>query len=196
MAAVDRNEHDHLLIRRTLDGDQEAFGILMRRYQRDVHSLLRGVLRNSSDADDLTQEAFYRAYRYLDRFDLRRPFAPWIHRIGLNLAFRHLRRSRMGTFSLEDEHPATGRSLRDALPSPGAERRITGRLELRQIEEALGQIPPMHRSILTLRGIHGLRYEEIAAILGIPEGTVMSRLSRARAALRDILGSGNRREPR
>ncbi len=196
MAAVDRNEHDHLLIRQTLDGDQEAFGILMRRYQSEVHSLLRGILRNRSDADDLTQEAFFRAYRYLDRFDLRRPFTPWIYRIALNLAFRHLRRGKKGCLSLEDEHPATGQTLRDSLPAPCAAKRIADRLELWQVEEALEQIPPMHRSILILRAVHGLSYEEISGILGIPEGTVMSRLSRARASLRDALAHGHGKESR
>jgi len=190
LAAVDLNEPDHLLIRQTLGGDQEAFGILMRRHQSDVHSLLRGIVRNGADADDLTQEAFFRAYRYLDRFDPRRPFTPWICRIAINLAFRHLRRRTKGCLSLEEEHPATGRSLRDSLPAPDSDRRIAGRLELRQVEAALEQLPPMHRSILVLRAIHGLSYGEIAGILGIPEGTVMSRLSRARASLRDALIPG------
>ena len=192
--ARDAEESDGALVRKTLGGDPEAFGVLVRRYQRGLHALIRGIVRDSNDADDLVQEAFFRAYRYLDRFDPGRSFRPWLFKIGANLSFRHLRRRRSGMWiALEQENPDTGLSAADRLPSPGAEDAVTRHLETRTLGEAMDRLPPLFRSILILRAVHEMRYEEIAETLGIPVGTVMSRLSRSRQALRALLAAGSDR---
>lgn len=181
-------ERDGELVRRTLAGDRTAFGVLVGRYQRGLYALIRGIVRNSADADDLVQEAFFRAYRYLDRFDTDRSFRPWIFKIGANLSFRHLRKQRRGSWiSIDAEDPRTGLTLGDRLHSPGAEDAVPRRAEYRRLSEAMDRLPPLYRSILVLRSVHELHYEEIAETLGIPVGTVMSRLSRARRALRELL---------
>lgn len=189
---------DAELIRRTLAGERNAYGILLLRYQRPLHALVRGIVRVPEEADDLVQETFFRAYRYLDRFDVERAFRPWLFKIGANLCFRHLRRMRRGGWvSLEEEHPRTGQTLLDRLENPGAEEAVTRPLETARLGEAIDRLPPLHRTILVLRGVHQLRYEEIAETLGIPVGTVMSRLNRARRALRDLLTEpGREREIR
>jgi RNA polymerase sigma-70 factor (ECF subfamily) len=181
-------ERDGELVRRTLAGDRPAFDILVGRYQRGLYALIRGIVRNSADADDLVQEAFFRAYRYLDRFDTDRNFRPWIFKIGANLSFQHLRKQRRGSWlSIDAEDPSTGRTLGDRLKSPGAEDAVPRRAEYRRLSEAMDQLPPLYRSILVLRAVHELHYEEIAETLCIPVGTVMSRLSRARRALRELI---------
>lgn len=160
----------------------------MTRHARGLHGLILGTVRNPQDADDLTQEAFFRAYRYLSRFQSDRSFRPWLYRIGLNLAFTHLRRSRSGRWlHLDEADPETGRTPLERLADPDAEARVTRSAEVRGLEDAWESLPPLYRSILNLRVVQGLHYEEIAEVLGIPQGTVMSRLSRARAALRGAL---------
>ena len=181
-------ESDGELVQRTLAGDRTAFGILVGRYQRGLYALIRGIVRDSPDTDDLVQEAFFRAYRYLDRFDTERNFRPWIFKIGANLSFRHLRKQRRGSWiSIDAQDPRTGLTLGDRLKSPGAEDAVPHRAEYRHLSEAMDRLPPLYRSILVLRAVHELHYEEIAETLGIPVGTVMSRLSRARRALRELL---------
>jgi RNA polymerase sigma-70 factor, ECF subfamily len=181
-------ERDGELVRRTLAGDRSAFGTLIGRYQRGLYALIRGIVRDPADADDLVQEAFFRAYRYLDRFDTDRNFRPWVFKIGANLSFRHLRKHRRGSWiSIDAEDPQTGLTLGDRLRSPGAEEAVPRSAEYRQLSEAMDRLPPIYRSILVLRAVHELHYEEIAETLGIPVGTVMSRLSRARRALRGLL---------
>jgi len=191
----ERPASDAELVRRTLSGERDAYGVLMQRYQRGLHALVRGIVRDAADADDLVQETFFRAYRFLDRFDAERPFRPWLYKIGSNLCFRHLRRARRGTWlSLDDENPETGTALVDRIENPGAQQAVTRPAETRALAEAIDQLPPLHRTILVLRAVHELRYEEIAETLGIPVGTVMSRLNRARRALRDLLASPPQRK--
>jgi RNA polymerase sigma-70 factor (ECF subfamily) len=183
-------ESDESLILRTLRGSREAFDTLMSRHQRGLYQMLRGIVRNHADADDLTQEAFFRAFRYLDRFDRARPFRPWLYKIGVNLACHHLRRSRRARWvSLDEEHPETGVTLADRMEHPGAEAEVRRPLETRRLAEAMQMLPPLHRTVLVLRAVENLRYEEIAVILAVPVGTVMSRISRAREALREILAA-------
>jgi len=182
---------DEDLVARALDGDAAAFGTLMRRYQGAVHRLVQGIVRNRTDADDLTQETFFRAYRYLGGFDPGRPLSPWLLRIAANLAFTHLRRQRRGAWlSLDAEHPRTGRTVLDSVNAPGAEAAVERPARHRELEAALDALPPLYRSILVLSAVHEMRYDEIASILGIPIGTVMSRLSRARTAMRRQMEGG------
>ncbi len=183
-------ERDGELVKRTLAGDRTAFAVLVGRYQRGLFALIRGIVRDPADADDLVQEAFYRAYRYLDRFDTDRNFRPWLFKIGANLSFRHLRKQRRGSWiSIEAEDPETGLTLGDRLRSPGAEEAVPRGVEHRRLAEAMDRLPPLYRSILVLRAVQELHYEEIAETLCIPVGTVMSRLSRARHALRELLAA-------
>ena len=167
-------------------GDQAAFGQLVRHYQRAVHRLAYGLTRNPSDADDLAQETFVRAWQALRRFRVGEPLYPWLSRITVNLAFSLFRRRKRRPedaieplleagrqFGTEDdpiEHAA--RNERDA-----------------QLAAAFEELSPDHRVVLVLRAVEDLSYEEIAQRLGVPPGTVMSRLSRARAELKSRLAA-------
>lgn len=188
LGAAAREDAD--LVRRTLAGDRTAFEGLVRRHHRDLLRLLRRITRNVEDAEDMAQEAFLRAFRALDRFDLDRPFRPWLWTIGIRLALHSLARKERGNVSLEtaggdDDEDRSGSgpwwSDRRALEQ------IDARLLQREVEEAMAGLDPQHRAILVLRIIEERSYEEIAELLEIPKGTVMSRLNRARARLKERL---------
>jgi RNA polymerase sigma-70 factor, ECF subfamily len=181
---------DAELVRRTLAGDRTAFDGLVLRYHRDLLRLLRRITRSVEDAEDLSQEAFLRAYRALDRFDLEKPFRPWLWTIGIRLALQAIARKGRNNVSLDGPDRETDGERRGDGPWLADHRtveQIDERLVQRDLMEALDQMDPQHRAILILRVIEERSYEEIASILHIPQGTVMSRLNRARISLRKRL---------
>lgn len=184
-------------IRRTLAGDRNAFEGLVRRHHRDLARMLRGITRSIEEAEDLTQEAFLRAYRALDRFDLARPFRPWLWTIGIRLALHAIARKDRRNVSLDDEDEESGaRSDGPWMADTSSVHRIEENLARDDIERALATLDPEHRAVILLRAVEEKSYEEIAEILGIPKGTVMSRLFRARMRLREKLeGSHVRTRP-
>jgi RNA polymerase sigma-70 factor (ECF subfamily) len=172
------------LVRAAQRGDHAAFGEIVRRYQRSVHRVAYGLTRNASDADDLAQEAFVRAYQAIGRFRVGEPLYPWLSRITVNLAYSLFRRRRRRPETPIEPLIEAGRQWAgDEDPAEDTARREHDR----QLQEAFGELSPEHRSVLVLRVVEGLSYEQIATSLSIPIGTVMSRLSRARAELRSRL---------
>lgn len=172
-------------LERAKRGDKGAFGALVAAYQRRAYAAAYAIVGNREDAVDLAQDAFVRAYGAMARFDTAMPFYPWLHRIVRNTCLNHLkRRGRRGETSL------------DALISDGYEPVETGAdpeasalaLEERaQILAAMDTLPHAQQEILRLRHLLELSYAEIAATLGVPIGTVMSRLHAARRALKQAL---------
>lgn len=171
-------------------GDRNAFGRLVERHQRRVYSLAFGILRSREDAWDVAQEAFVKAYRNLDRFEGNAAFYTWLYRIAYNLAIDTLRdRSRIDAVDIEDR----SRSVEDALeregrkiadhPADMAERQELARV----LNEAMARLSDKHRAIIVLREVEGLAYEEMAEVLAISKGTVMSRLFHARQNLQALL---------
>ncbi len=164
-------------------GDRHAYELLVKRYAARAVAVARGILRDSSLAEDVAQEAFVRAFRAIRRFDLRERFYPWFYRIVKNCSLTALKRRRTGDLSLDAEKaPAVEAPRND--PSD-----VAARKELRgTIEAAMDQLSDPHREILHLSHFEGLAYKEIADCLSIPIGTVMSRLYAARQALKKVLG--------
>ena len=172
------------LIRAAQGGDSEAFTELVRRYQRAVYRVAYGLTRNASDADDLAQEAFVRAYQALDRFRVGEPFYPWISRIAVNLAYSLFRRrKRRPETSIEPMLEAGHQWEGGEDPIEDVARREREG----HMKAAFDELSQEHQAILVLRVVEGLSYGEIAESLHIPTGTVMSRLSRARAELKKHL---------
>ena len=172
---------ESFLIARAQRGDPSAFEEIVRLYQRRVYGVALRIVRAHDVADDVTQEAFLRAWRSLDRFDLERPFGPWVCRIAANLAVNHVRSPRAREEGLPDGHAET----RTNAPGPlGALLDAEGATVL---ERAMGQLPQEQRAVLVLRVVEELSYAEIAETLGISPGTVMSRLFRARERLAQSL---------
>jgi len=164
-------------------GDRDAFETLVRRYASRATGVARSILRDAALAEDAAQEAFVRAFRAIRRFDLTQPFYPWFYRILKNVCLSTLKRRRVTVFSLDAE---------DAPPveaPPSDPSKSAARHELREtILAAMDTLSDAHREILHLAHFEHLAYKEMAACLGIPVGTVMSRLFAARKKLKEALG--------
>jgi RNA polymerase sigma-70 factor (ECF subfamily) len=176
-------DDDQSLVEACRAGDTQAFGVLVRRYQDRLFPTVLRLTGRTEDAYDLLQEAFLRAYQKLGHFQGQSSFYTWIYRIAVNMALSGRRKRRLVV------DPQSVQRLDPADPSLQSD--PTLRLERAerdaQVLKALNGLAADHRAVLVLKDMDGLRYEEIAAVLGIPIGTVRSRLHRARGELRDRL---------
>lgn len=180
----DAGPDDSALIAASQRGDQSAFSELVRRYQRSVYRVAYALTRNASDADDLAQETFVRAWGAIGRFELGQPLYPWLARIATNQAyslFRH--RKRRPETSIEPLVEAGVQWGTDDDPADHAARNEHGA----RLRAAFEQLSQEHQAVLALRVLQDLSYEQIAEALGVPIGTVMSRLSRARTDLKRLM---------
>jgi RNA polymerase sigma-70 factor (ECF subfamily) len=187
---------DPQAIERARQGDHEAFRVLVERYQGRAYRLAVRVLRDEERARDAVQEAFLKVYAGLGRFEGRSSFYTWLYRVVMNLCLDMERRERSGRRVDLPDAEALERAARDAgtLGSLGWAGREPGpataveRLELRRaVGVAIDALPDGPRETLVLREVHGLSYAEIAQVLGIPKGTVMSRLHYARKRVQEAL---------
>ena len=186
---VNNEASDHEIVLRARDGDHEAFRILVKRHETRVHALALRLLRDPDWAQDAVQEAFIKAYRALRKFEGRSAFGTWMYRLTYNHCLDMRRADKSGRYVEWEEERAMGASDSPALASSirGPEEEIE-RGELReQLQKAIETLPEPIRQTLVMREIDGLRYGEIADLLEIPKGTVMSRLFHARKRLREVL---------
>jgi len=189
-------EVDQQLVERAQRGDKRAFDLLVSKYQRKLGRLLSRFIRDSTEVEDVTQEAFIKAYRALPTFRGDSAFYTWLYRIGINTAKNYLvalgRRAPTTTTidSEEAEGFEDGDQLRD-LNTPEDE--LASKQVAETVNQTLGELPEELRTAITLREIEGLSYEDIANIMNCPIGTVRSRIFRAREAiaskLRPLLGT-------
>jgi len=172
------------LIRRVKAGEHEPFNELMTRYNRKIYHVVYTLTRNHEDTQDLVQETFIRAFENIRRFDEQYRFYTWIYRIAVNLSFTFLKRRKLAPVSVESDDPEGGETeLPDNRAVPFAEQSD----QRRNIERALALLPAEQRLAISLRTYDGLSYAEIADVMHTSVGTVMSRLSRARDKLRELL---------
>ena len=189
-------EVDQQLVERAQRGDKKAFELLVSKYQRKLARLLSRFIRDAAEVEDVTQEAFIKAYRALPTFRGDSAFYTWLYRIGINTAKNYLvamgRRAPTTTEidSEEAEGFEDGDQLRD-LNTP--ENELATRQIAETVNQTLSELPEELRTAITLREIEGLSYEDIANIMNCPIGTVRSRIFRAREAiaakLRPMLGT-------
>ena len=191
-------EQEKKCIRQVLSGDVNAFEDLVSACEKNAYNLALRMLGNAQDAEDVVQEAFLKAYRSLPEFRLDSRFSVWFYRIVSNLCLDLLRRKgRRGEQSLtvEDEDGEESQlELPDERFEPAAllERKLTREA----VRRGLGALPPEYRQILLLRELEGLSYEEIGRVLSLEEGTVKSRIFRARKRLcAFLLADGNLPDP-
>jgi RNA polymerase sigma-70 factor (ECF subfamily) len=183
-------EVDHQLVERAQRGDKKAFELLVVKYQRKLARLLSRFIRDTSEVEDVTQEAFIKAYRALPSFRGDSAFYTWLYRIGINTAKNYLvamgRRAPTvtGVDSEEAESIEAGDQLKD-LNTP--ENQMMSRQIVETVNQTLQELPEELRTAITLREIDGLSYEEIAQIMNCPIGTVRSRIFRAREAIAEQL---------
>jgi RNA polymerase sigma-70 factor (ECF subfamily) len=194
-------EVDQKLVERAQRGEKQAFELLVSKYQRKLARLLSRFIRDPTEVEDVTQEAFIKAYRALPTFRGDSAFYTWLYRIGINTAKNYLvamgRRAptTTGYDSEEAEGFEEGEQLRD-LNTP--ENMLMSRQVAETVNRTLQELPEELRTAISLREIEGLSYEDIAEVMDCPIGTVRSRIFRAREAiaekLRPLLGTrGDRR---
>lgn len=174
------------LVQRTMEGDEEAFGVLVKKYRTKVFNLAYSLTRDRDAADDLAQESFIKAYFALPRFKLKSGFGTWLYRIAMNTVKDYLRkkgRIREVAFGKEIEHLVIQEDEMER-----KEKKQQEEQNRRLVHEAIQSLPEKYQLILSLRDIQGFSYGEIADILNISPGTVDSRLHRARKSLRKKIG--------
>ncbi len=175
-------ESDEGLIERTRQGELAAFDVLVHRHRNVVYRTAARIV-GPSEAEDVTQDAFLRAYHRLDQYRGRAAFRTWLLQITHNAALNTLARAR--------RRPAEADSASDHVPDRDPVRQPVTRLERRErqqrLELKLGRLRPEYRSLLVLRDLEGLSYTEIADVLEMPLGTVKGRLHRARDELIELL---------
>ncbi len=184
MRQFEQNE-DHKLILRAKDGDMDAFESLVKKYQKPVYALCRRMTGEHQSADDLSQETFIKAYISLQKFKDGKSFFSWIRKIALNNSLNYLKKRKR-------EEPLGIRELKvteninstpQELPQ---EQLLRNGMEVK-FKEALEALPLDQKTVFILRVLENLSYKAIADLLNIPEGTVMSRLSRSRKKLKTLL---------
>jgi RNA polymerase sigma factor (sigma-70 family) len=172
---------DAELARQAAGGDSDAYGELVNRHAAAARRLARTVLQNAEDADDAAQEAFLLAWRHIGRYDPARPFAPWLMRIVVNAAADLRRKRRVRT---TEEIPASALSM-ETTPEEATDRTLFRS----RLSAALAELPERQRMAVVLFDVEGYAHADIAAMLGVPEGTIRSDVFHARRALRQALGA-------
>ncbi len=172
------NESEWLV--RALEGDDEAFTRLVEIYQKPVYNLCYRMLGTAGEAEDAAQEAFLRAYRNLNRYDLKRSFATWLLSIASHYCIDQLRKRRFTTFSMDDDDHAW---LEPPDPGPNPEVALTQNEKQEQVQALLASLAPKDRSAVVMRYWYNYSYEEIAQSLSLSVSAVKSRLHRARKTL-------------
>lgn len=178
---------DRRLIGACVAGKSAAYGVLVRRYQDRLYNTVFRLLDNAEDAQDVVQESFINAYQSLASFKGDSLFFTWLYRIAMNASIS-LRRKKKVTISLEtgSKHDLLIDPLdesQDNQPGDAMERRE----DESRLASALARLSPEHKAVIVLKDIEDLKYEDIAAALEVPVGTVRSRLHRARLELREVL---------
>ena len=185
------NPDDRRLIDECLAGRAESFGPLVLRYQDRLFNTVLRVLNSHEDAADAVQDAFINAYQNLGSFKGDAEFYTWLYRIAFNSAVT-LRRKRKVTVSLDQvagaERDGSGYDPPDPRGEVGPGVALERSEEDRLLLAALARLSVEHRAVLVLKDIDGLKYEEIAEAIGVPIGTVRSRIHRARSELKELLG--------
>jgi RNA polymerase sigma-70 factor (ECF subfamily) len=182
------NGDDHRLIADCLQGQTAAFGELVRRYQDRLYNTVYRLVGSAEDAQDVVQEAFLHAYQSLDRFKGDSRFFTWLYRIAVNSAIS-LKRKHRAVLSIHASREGQGGG---AEPLDNSEFSQPGQTleraeEERRVQAALSRMSAEHRAVLILKDMEDQKYEDMAAILQVPIGTIRSRLHRARLELRELL---------
>ncbi len=180
----DRAAEDQRIVRAVLKGDRNAFGSLVARHQKLVASAAWRYGVRQEEIEDLVSEVFFKVYRNLRQYRPEHSFSTWLYRLAANHVLDHGRRSRR-----EGRRVEMPQQLCD--PGSGPGERLEDRERLSLVRSALAELRPRYREVLFLVYIEGLRVEEAAWTLGVPQGTIKSRLLRGREALRRVLVARN-----
>ena len=185
-ATVEAADPDLRLLERCRQGDARAFETLFRKYQTYVYNISLGMLANSEDAADVTQETFLRLHRNLDSFRGDSTFSTWLYRVAVNLCITEIRKRGRSKYQYLEEvaHDEDG-PLTEAEIGPAPEEAMVQAEDRKVVHQALRMLPPDYRAVMVLRHFQQLAYEEIAEVLGLSLSQVKTRLFRARKLFKD-----------
>jgi RNA polymerase sigma-70 factor (ECF subfamily) len=178
---------DQQLIDECLSGQTEAFGQLVVRYQDRLYHTLVSVTGSAEDARDVAQDAFVQAFHKLSTFRGQSAFYSWLFRIAMNAAISRKRKNRRPTVSIEAAKENAGVEPIDGHPETSPSHAIELTEQQVMVRTALAELPEDYRTVLVLKEMEGLKYEQIAEIVGCPIGTVRSRIHRGRTELKEKL---------
>jgi RNA polymerase sigma-70 factor (ECF subfamily) len=186
-----RDSHaDDALVAQARTGDRAAFQALFQKYHRRVYAVALGVVKRPEDAMDVVQDAFIKVHKHIGTFQGASSFYTWLYRIVMNLGIDHVRRTRKVVEWGDDvplDQAAGDRALLPKLTEGDPGKSIARRELSEKIRQALDALPEYHRAVILLREVEGMSYEEIAEVLNVPKGTIMSRLFHARRKMQDEL---------
>lgn len=185
-----RHHEDDALVERARARDHAAFEALFKKYRGPAYGIARSVVKRHEDAQDVVQDAFIKVHRHIATFQGTSSFYTWLYRIVMNLSIDHIRKKRKVTewgddFQREDD--AGDGTLTPRMPDENPSKTVVRRELAAKITEALDTLPEYHRAVIHLREVEGLSYEEMAEVLDVPKGTIMSRLFHARRKLQELL---------
>ena len=180
---------DSNLIDKALKGDQHAYDRLMKKYYKLIYSLISRMIFNKDDVDDLTQEAFIKAFNSLDKFDREYAFSTWLYKIASNNCIDYIRKKKLVTFSIHKEIGNSEDDMYFEIPDEEykPDKRLIDSQREKVIQEAIDSLPEKYQKVIILRHREDKDYEEIAKELKIPLGTVKAHLFRAREILNKYL---------
>jgi RNA polymerase sigma-70 factor (ECF subfamily) len=190
-----RNLPDADLVSLAQEGKEAAYQELIRRYERPVFSLIFRMVRDREIAEDLAQDTFIKVLNHIDRYRPEFKLSSWLFKIANNVAIDHLRKRQLETVSIDGSPHAASAAEVEATQMDVAARQETALEEMeareigKAIERAIESLRPEYRSCIMLRHVEGRSYEEIAAMLDLPLGTVKTYIHRARHQLRESLGA-------
>lgn len=179
-------EEDHALVQQALDGDQAAYARLRDKYWGSLNAMLYRMVRNELDAEDLTQEAFIKAFASLPSFNFQYAFSTWLYKIASNNCIDYLRKRRLKTVSIDEPVRTNKGEMEMQLPDPdipSPDAPLTSQERTQILQEAIADLPEKYRVVIELRHEKEMEYQDIAEELDLPLGTVKAHLFRARAQL-------------
>ncbi len=191
----EKAKKDFLLVEKAKDADQKAYAELMQRYKKPVYHMILKMVRNVDDAEDLTIEAFAKAFRNLKKFNPEYTFSTWLFRIATNNCIDFIRKKKLDTMSIsntykDDNGDNVDIEIKDINLNPQEEAIKGEKIEI--IQAIVSKLPPKYQVLVKLRYFQELSYEEIAEEMKVPLGTVKAQLHRARELLYDLVK--NRKE--
>jgi RNA polymerase sigma factor (sigma-70 family) len=190
----DKAKGDLLLVEQARKGNEKAFASLMNRYRDSIYYMLLKMVNNSSDAEDLTIEAFGKAFRSLDTYTPKYAFSTWLFKIATNNCVDFIRKKKLAPApfdNLQDDLDNLTVNLQSDMPDP--EEMLINHQKIAALKDIVSQLKPRYKSLIELRYYKEYSYEEISSELKIPIGTVKAQLNRAKGLLYDVLSkTGNR----
>ncbi|MEJ5250635.1 MAG: sigma-70 family RNA polymerase sigma factor [Chthonomonadetes bacterium] len=182
------HDEENVLVERAKAGDLNAFGELFERTHRRIYQYIRQMVPTAEDAEDLTQEVYLRAWSGLKSLQASEAFWVWLHRIARNAVLDRGKRARLDSVSLETAYSRDEDDEAESLEivdwSSNPERVVFTEATQEAVRQAIRSLPEIHREVVTMHHLEGMEVSEIAQVLGVPKNTVLSRLARAREALR------------